>query len=602
MKIKFKLLLTSIALIYTSFVFAGGNFYVKDFGAAGDGVTDDGPAIRKAISKAIKAGEGSTVIFEPKKYRLAKYTGNNSQFYFSNISGLTLEGNGAELINNPYNGTFAVVESKDIIIRGFKIDYYPYPFTQGKFLVVNKKEGTVLVKIQEGYENPFDVKWDKQLNNGVSKGKRSFFVIEPDKRSMKKSGNNHYTFLNMKNRGKDLIQFSVPLKDIVHLKANDRLVTSFYAGNGKSNNVIQRSENILFEKVIIYTSREGMNYSISDNIGRVHIKDSKITYKEGTTHLITSHKDGFHCKHNTLGPIIEGGLFEGMMDDAINISVTPYWIIKSLGKNKYKIACRSSRYPRVGNELMTYTPKAGNISRGLKVLSIKKTSDKNIRIVKLNKEIPNLVLFEGTDYRPIGTEKMDKTGLYNLDACGKDYIIRNNRFGDQRRHGVLARAPGGIIEENTFNGLGGNGVVLYNLAGAFYEGPIPSNITIRNNTFIKTNLAPIEILANGKGAYVKDITIDNNVFKDWYDSPNKTNKEIAAIMMRKIDGAKVINNTIYKASRMDIRFDSQVYGVKVSGKNIEIKANNILYKESSAINAVNVKNAHITNNQFEEIK
>ena len=38
-------------------------------------------------------------------------------------------------------------------------------------------------------------------------------------------------------------------------------------------------------------------------------------------------------------------------------------------------------------------------------------------------------------------------GIYNLDACGKDYIVRNNHFGPQRRHALLARASGGRAPE-----------------------------------------------------------------------------------------------------------------------------------------------------------
>jgi hypothetical protein len=39
-------------------------------------------------------------------------------------------------------------------------------------------------------------------------------------------------------------------------------------------------------------------------------------------------------------------------------------------------------------------------------------------------------------------------GIYNLDACGKDYIVRNNHFGPQRRHALLARSSDGLFEGN----------------------------------------------------------------------------------------------------------------------------------------------------------
>ena len=41
--------------------------YVRDFGAVGDGSTDDSLAIRKAVSTAVKAGENTKLIFESNK-------------------------------------------------------------------------------------------------------------------------------------------------------------------------------------------------------------------------------------------------------------------------------------------------------------------------------------------------------------------------------------------------------------------------------------------------------------------------------------------------------------------------------------------------------
>ena len=33
-----------------------------------------------------------------------------------------------------------------------------------------------------------------------------------------------------------------------------------------------------------------------------HVKGVKITFKPGTDRLISTPKDGFHCKHNAIGP------------------------------------------------------------------------------------------------------------------------------------------------------------------------------------------------------------------------------------------------------------------------------------------------------------
>src|SRR6266566_1054200 len=50
---------------------SAGTFNVRDFGAKGDGATDDGPAINAALRAAIASGEGASLLFPSGRYRLA---------------------------------------------------------------------------------------------------------------------------------------------------------------------------------------------------------------------------------------------------------------------------------------------------------------------------------------------------------------------------------------------------------------------------------------------------------------------------------------------------------------------------------------------------
>jgi hypothetical protein len=78
--------------------------YVTEYGAVGDGVTDDGPACRAAVAAAVAAG-GGTVYFPPGKYRLVKdpldTTGNSC---------LTLPG-GVNLVGDGYAGSNPIATS-----------------------------------------------------------------------------------------------------------------------------------------------------------------------------------------------------------------------------------------------------------------------------------------------------------------------------------------------------------------------------------------------------------------------------------------------------------------------------------------------------------
>ena len=88
------LVLLFVALLLNQHALAAPTvFHVSTFGAKGDGTSDDGPAIRKAVAAAIKAGPGSKVVFAKKRYRLAR-TKQNYHISLNGVTGLTIEGKG----------------------------------------------------------------------------------------------------------------------------------------------------------------------------------------------------------------------------------------------------------------------------------------------------------------------------------------------------------------------------------------------------------------------------------------------------------------------------------------------------------------------------
>jgi hypothetical protein len=525
------------------------DFQVKDYGAKGDGQTDDGPAIRKAVAAAVAAAPGSKVVFEKRRYRLGR---SKVDYHISlnGVKGLTIEGNGAELINNPWNNIVKLEECEDVTVRGFVIDCDPLPFTQGTITNVDAKNGTFMLKVQEGYDNPVEV----YRKIGKTKPHWGWGVcMDPEKRIRKADAVMHFHLQDVKEAGDGLLQVQLldsARKHAAELAKGDRFVITLkYGGHGGSF-AVSRSKNCRLEDNTIYTAKYGMTHSLSDNRGRIHVKGVKITFNPGTDRLISTPKDGFHCKHNAVGPIIEDGLYEGMLDDTINISVCPYWVRKDLGDKRYLIA-EVAFSPRKGDTLMAYRPKPGTMTMGLVVEEVvPQPTPKGMRgkwnIVTLNKPIPDLGLHTGGNLFPGGHDKLVLTGLYNIDASGKDYIIRGNTFGPQRRHAVLARSSGGLIENNTINGVGGSGVALNNEIGSFYEGPLPSDTVIRNNTFTDTFFDSIKIYTNGKGAVAKNITITGNTISGWHTDPRAENSA-SAIYLRNVKGVVIENNTIGKS-------------------------------------------------------
>jgi hypothetical protein len=81
------------------------SFNVKDFGAKGDGVADDAPAVQSAINAATKSTGGGTVIFPKGTYLLNSAYPSRHPWAFHNLlieSNVTLVGEtGAKLLQGP---------------------------------------------------------------------------------------------------------------------------------------------------------------------------------------------------------------------------------------------------------------------------------------------------------------------------------------------------------------------------------------------------------------------------------------------------------------------------------------------------------------------
>ena len=487
-------------------------FPVSNFGAKGDGTTDDGDAIRRAVAAAMAGGPGSKVVFENKTYRMGRNKQSNFQIELAAQKGITLEGNQALLLNDPGTGLLRVEGCQQVKVSGFRLDYSPLPFTQGEIVQINPEEGWFDLRIENGYLDPV-----LSSDSGFKSLGDWGAVFDPVERHQKWGIRDHIPMKGVIRAPGSPEECRVMVADDVRkelqkLKPGDRYVIKLNYGNTAPNVFVHNSADCQIDDVTVYGAKYGMTFALIGNAGLVAIHGVKIMFKPETDRLVATSSDGFHCKSNRQGPLIEDCYFEGLLDDSINISVCPFWIKKSESPRVFLIAAAEAQPPLPGDRFMAFTPSRREVVSGAKVVSAEKVDGSKLLRLTLDQDIPNVVCNETSDLFPGGQEKMKYTGFYNLDACGDGYVVKNCVFHAQRRHAMLVRAPHGRIEGNEVDGVGGSAVSMTNEVGSFYEGPFPTDCLILNNQFKNTQRIPVVIgcLATGSAALAKRIEVKGN--------------------------------------------------------------------------------------------
>lgn len=129
---------------------------VKDFGAKGDGVTDDTAAINAAIVAAQRQGAGGVVSLPSGRYKTA--LGKEKSIRIEGADGLVLQGEGDTTIvsGDLDEPVFRLLDSKNVTVRKLSIDHDPLGYTQGTITGVDIPTMTCEVAIDPGYPAPND--------------------------------------------------------------------------------------------------------------------------------------------------------------------------------------------------------------------------------------------------------------------------------------------------------------------------------------------------------------------------------------------------------------------------------------------------------------
>ena len=511
---------------------ASGVFEVSD-PALRNGKADAGPALREAIGKAIAAGPGAEVRLPAGRFRIATAGDASWQLGIGGAKGLTVRGVPGEtelIFGLPDKGGIIINGGDGVFLKDLIIDSDPLPFTQGTIKSVDEAAGTFTMTVDEGYPSLAE-KWFRVPEPYIQMG----VAFRPAGDRLKSDAPDYYKLEDWKpseTAGEWRMILSEKERDKAKtLAAGDRFVLTARGAAGFSRFGDCRESG--FENVTVHASASPV--TVVAGCEKMRFKGLKIVRRPGTTRLISSNADGIHCQQNRIGPLVEDCEFSAMADDAINLYCYPL-VIQEVRPDG-KLLCSTGTAVRAGDELQILNPREGRIVGEVKAAEV--TTSGGSYLITLEKPVAGIQA--GADHRTGDT-------IYNLSASGAGFVIRNNWFHHNRRHGVLARAGNGLIEGNKFEEVGGFGVTIAN-EPEWPEGPVASDIIVRGNSFTgggysmgysdSSRGAAVRVHAKGlgeeaQGRMSRRITIENNTF---VDPPG------GAITIGAAEGVTIRNNT-----------------------------------------------------------
>ncbi|WP_302015651.1 NPCBM/NEW2 domain-containing protein [uncultured Akkermansia sp.] len=525
----------------------GGTVNGAQFGMVPGVKKDQGPALRSAISALRKQGGGVLTI--PRGvYHFYPEGALNMSFNISNhdqplihpvcvpltdLRNVRVEGNGSLFLFHGKVIPLLVMDSENVSINRLAVDYERSWCTEAR--VVNVDDKSTEVEIDKK-TYPYEIRNDRFvfLGEGWEEGMGSCMAFEKGTGHIIANTSDIGWNGRVEPLGGNRLRLDWDLKQ-KGIKQGDTLVLRNY-NRPHPGCVVYRAQKTRLEDVAIHQS-SGMALLVQRSKDFL-MKGGGVFIRKGTGRVHTAGADATHFS-NTRGEIIvEKALFEGMMDDAINVHSTCLGITEVVDSRTLK--CRYMHGQAVGFEV--FLP--GEKIRFINGPTLEPGSTGTVKTA-VKKSSTELVI---TLEEPLPAEVKAGDAVENADFY-PSVVFRNNIVRNNRARGSLFTTPERVlVEGNLFDHSSGSAILLAGDAQGWYESGACHEVVIRRNTFINNltsryqftnaiiSIYPeVKQLDKQKAYYHRNVLIESNVFKTF---------DVPLLFAISTDHLKFINNRI----------------------------------------------------------
>lgn len=510
---------------------------VSDLGAKGDGIQDDGPALRMALDQAQQHG-GPVRIRLPKGRYLVRSlvtadappaSMTSSEVLQSwglwrdvhlalvNQKDLTIVGDGGVtlLCGEPTRTAISVLGCRNVYIKNIAIDYEQLPFTQGTIIDLDLKSQSIVWKKDEGYPDP-------TLPNFLNAVERRGLPYSGKTGRVDWSGNDKFLG-SVEDVGGGKFRVEIKRGTLSALARGKKFaMIARFDGSGSAIN-IRSSSYCTLENVAIYSS-PGIAFMAGSSTA-LNLVDCVVEPLPNSGRVMSSNGDGFQYTNGVIGPFVKGCRFTGMHDDGFMIS-TRCAPIRSTNEDRTLLVTTPGLI-RAGDEIAILSATEGTVKSETRVKAV--VEDVSRGEVTLENAVPEVQTMDGLGMKELGHREMHEyyTGgrkfsalpdyAINLNLSNSATVVIGNIFSEHRGVGIKIQAPNAIAEDNVVSGIQSIGIAVSSIL-TWREPFAAHNVVIRNNRIadVPIGFATHYTLAPGKDAEcvpLRGLSFTNNEVK-----------------------------------------------------------------------------------------